>query len=264
MPAHAEEIGQLASTINSFGFTVTIIAVFLFIFLAIGTFVIMQMNKTTSNMINTNNKVINQLISQNEKFLSGNHTDTEDKKEEKDLMNKYLEINSNLRDICSRYINKLDAERLAIYVFHNGSSSTHGLPFFKMSCVSEYVSRGNISRLNDHLGIPLNLFDDTINLLYEKGIYYLSEENLNSTNQSIYKLLPKTMINSCLLYALYNSSKIIIGIVVAEYSAKTIDEETIKNRKELLETIGNQIAPIIEYSEYNKNLTIKRGDIQNG
>lgn len=264
MLKNVEAVGEVANTVNSFGVTVTIISVFIIIFLAISFYIIKETNQINKATMDSNKLLIDEILSQNKVLIDKTRTITEglDKfnDDEKGLMRKYIEINSNIRDICSKFIDSLDAERIAVYVFHNGSSSTHGLPFFKMSCISEYVSRGNISRLETHLNIPLNLFDDTISLLYTKKFYYISESDLNANNLFICKLLPKNIIKSCALYAMYDSDNVIIGIVVAEYSVGIIEKNLLSERKKLLHELSSKIGPIIEYSEYNDNFNkVKMG-----
>ena len=67
-------------------------------------------------------------------------TNTSDKKSEK-MIKRARKQNKDAIIIamgCHAQIkgDNIDADRLSVYVFHNGVYSSHGLPFFKASCIS--------------------------------------------------------------------------------------------------------------------------------
>ena len=61
--------------------------------------------------------------------------------EEKDLMTLFGNIHKRLIEDCREALEILNADRTAVYVFHNGVYSSHGLPFFKTSCICEIIKK---------------------------------------------------------------------------------------------------------------------------
>ena len=94
----------------------------------------------------------------------------------KDIVGAYIDINMAFKDISRSTLVSLDCDRIAIYVFHNGNQSSHGLPFFKMSCIHEWTHHGiNTFRGKSHIDLPLHLFNDFMENLYQTG-YYKTED----------------------------------------------------------------------------------------
>ena len=61
----------------------------------------------------------------------------------KNLMGIFMKLKDSIKENCITTMNKIGAVRIAIYLFHNGTHTTHGLSFFKMSCMCEKVVIGS-------------------------------------------------------------------------------------------------------------------------
>ena len=85
----------------------------------------------------------------------------------KNLMNIFVKLREATRENCVNTMNQIGAARIALYLFHNGTHSTHGINFIKMSCICEKVAIGSgiRERMMEHTNIPINLFDDMIDKL---------------------------------------------------------------------------------------------------
>ena len=167
-PQMVSAAGETASLLSQFGPAIIILAIFLILFLAIVMYMVMQ-NKESQRVQNENLKllleaIINKNEADQQKVLEQQKEDSFD---EKNLMDLYMKLNTKLKNECKDAMETLGSDRTAIYTFHNGSQNTHGLPFFKFSCICEYIAKGSGSRskMKLHNSIPLNLLDDVMNTL---------------------------------------------------------------------------------------------------
>ena len=116
----------------------------------------------------------------------------------------------------SKYVSMDDikAQRLGIYLFHDGTYSLNGIHFFKMSCICEKVVIGSgvRERAIEHSSIPINLFDSMIEGLMINGRYTMkrpSDDELNVSNVKIFFSSSKTSFIH--IEAIYDTDNNIIG-----------------------------------------------------
>jgi transcription initiation factor IIE alpha subunit len=158
-------VSQLSEAISKYGLLTVILAVFLLLFLLLVLFI-----------INSNQKFINILIDQNNKFINELTESVPQKNyEEENIVEIFTKLNEVFKDECKKINEKTSSSRTAIYVFHNGSVASHGLPFFKMTCVSEWISRGSgfQEQMSKHTNLNLALFGSLIEELYNTGVFLI-------------------------------------------------------------------------------------------
>ena len=177
-------IGELSGTISDFGPTIVIIAVFIVIFIAMFVTMILMNKKQLSTIAESYKTQSEALISQNKTMME--NILNEKKAENKELVNNYIESHIVFKNASKIALDKMHADRVGIYVFHNGNSSAHGFPFFKMSCVGEWLHRSYDlnCRIHDHVNMPLYAFSGIIEKLYNKGYF----ENLTDLNSEVAEL----------------------------------------------------------------------------
>ena len=136
-----------------------------------------------------NDTLTKQLLSQ----ISNNNTSGNDTKENaitgKNLINIFVKLRQATKENCVTAMNKIGAVRIAIYLFHNGTHSTHGINFVKMSCICEKVVVGSGIReqMIDHTNIPINLFDEMIDKLITYNRYIImNNEETQETNHKMF------------------------------------------------------------------------------
>ena len=76
-----------------------------------------------NGMMEIANKMVDQMLEIDKKKNS---------KSEPDLMKVFVKLKESMHDYCKDCMDNLNADRLAIYLFHNGTHSTHGVKFVKM------------------------------------------------------------------------------------------------------------------------------------
>lgn len=246
---------SFAEAIDKYGPYVVILAVVLAIFI----YIIYANNKMYSKfqdqllknsdeykdgMTDLTSKMVDQLLEANDK----KQKETENK--EHDLMSIFVKLRESMQDYCKNSMDALDVDRLAIYLFHNGTHSTHGIKFFKVSCICENVRIGSGIREHsiEHSNVPLNLFDDMIDELLKNGEYIIiNNDELKNENHRIF--ISSDKIKYAIAEAIFDKNNVILGFVLIE-SSKDYDEQAVIKQRDELNKLVYQISPVLVYGDY--------------
>lgn len=208
-----------------------------------------EYNNYKNELKNQNESLTKQLLKQlseyNEKNAAGKNTNTD-----KDLMNIFCKLSKSIKENCVNTMNQIGASRIAIYLFHNGVHSTHGINFFKLSCICEKVAIGSgiKERMMEHNNIPINLFDDMIDKLVAFNKYtIINNDEIQNTNHKIFISADK--IKYTQLVALYDVNNNMLGFVAIEMDKEYFKDEVDKET-EILNDLAKQLVPILSYSDY--------------
>lgn len=211
-----------------------------------------EQNARFSEEIETRNQsfmrdVIRTITMQQEKMLMNvmNHKHTN-----KNLANTFIKLRGALMHNCMETMQEISASRIAIYLFHNGTRSTHGLDFFKMSCICEEIKPGSGIRekLIEHSNIQINLFDNMIDKLITNGKYIImNDEEQQLSGHRMF--LSSKAVRYTQLVAIFDSGNNILGFVCAEMTHE-YNRETVIKEKQDLDALIVQIVPVLSYSEY--------------
>ena len=179
-----------------------------------------------------------------------NNSSNEDNDYHKDLVGAFIDVNMAFKDASRTALETLKCERVAIYVFHNGNTSIHGLPFFKMSCIHEWNSKGSATlRGKYHSDIPLHLFNGFVEILWRDGVYKIDnidEEELK--NDSIKEFVAFSNTKSLYLVGISDSDSKLAGFISVEFSNPdtfTTDDTRDTFVKSTIDKMAAKIAPII-------------------
>lgn len=271
---------DLAEAIHNYGIAVVIFAVFLMIIIVL----ILVMTYNNSKLINSlmstnesNNKMDQSLIGKLvdsaldkepehnisgtdetlaeikgllKDLVNGNHEEDHSNDYQKDLVGAYIDLNMAFKDISRMTLNKLRCDRVAIYVFHNGNKSMHGLPFFKMSCIHEWTSYGNKTlRGKSHVDIPLHLYNDFVENLYRYGVYKSEnvEESIPS-DQSIRDYAAFSEVKAIYFVGMRDETGALAGFVAAEFgTVDTFQHDQERNEfvRSTLDEMIAKVAPVV-------------------
>lgn len=180
----------------------------------------------------------------------GQSSDNHENDYQKDLVGAYIDLNMAFKDVSRATLNKLKCNRVAIYVFHNGNKSMHGLPFFKMSCVHEWTSYGNKTlRGKSHMDMPLHLYNDFIENIYKNGVYRSEDVNKSiNDDPSIREFIAYSEAKALYFVGMTDDEGALAGFVVAEFpEPDTFQHDHDRNEfvKGALNEMISKIAPII-------------------
>lgn len=248
-----DKVENYTQLIHTYGASAVIIAVFLIILLGILTYIIRSSQKTNNQIIKQQQELVNMLVNMAEK-QNINTTEKPKIVKEPNLVETFLNINGSIKDTLKDISDDLSADRTSVYVFHNGVFSSHGLPFFKMSCVCEIVKKnsGVIKNLKNHSGLPLQMFDTTISNLYKNGSMTIqdTEDDDNELVQNspvLCGMLKNNSIKSATGIAIYDHDNNIMGILMVEY-VNFKDPILLDEATRLLIEKAPLLSPVLEFS----------------
>lgn len=205
-------------------------------------------NNYKNELKEQNSTLTKQLIKQLAENDAGN---TKEKDlAEKNLMGIFVKLRESIKENCVSTMNQIGAARIAIYLFHNGIHSTHGINFFKMSCMCEKVAIGSgiRERMIEHTNIPINLFDEMIEkLIHDNRYIIMNNDELQDTNHKIFISADK--INYAQLVTIYDINNNMLGFVAVEID-RPFSKDEADREKEILDELVKQLIPVLSYSDY--------------
>lgn len=252
-------VENLANLIYKYGPVVVVLSIFLFLFLVVILFLLKSFLDTQSKTLESNKALMESVLKNFETVVKNEENNKA--YDEKDIVKIFVKLNKTFKLDCKKYCEKIKADRVGIYVFHNGTQSSHGLPFFKLSCISEWIERGCgiTTHLQDCSAIPLAMFDDIIERIYSYGFAIVDNyygdmpANTNSTYiQSDSFFLEKDRVETAIFCAVYDSYDNILAFVLAEYINR-VDAENIDDYITEIKEFCARIRPALEFSEYNSS-----------
>lgn len=242
-----DQVNKMAGTISQYGPAVVILSVFLILFLIL-----------LAVLINNNQKHMDRMTKQNDEIFNRIFTSLPEKDyDEEDIVEIFTKLNNIFKAECKRINERTESSRTAIYVFHNGTVASHGLPFFKMTCVSEWITRssGFGEQMSKHTNLNLALFSSLITELHTNGEYIITNcDDGNSIEPYTYTFMTPTAKTSIFI-CVYDSNNRIMAFINTEFK-EHVSEEDLDTVKEVIRNSCARIQPVLEFSSYkNKNYT---------
>lgn len=277
-------VGRLSNLMSEYGILVVILSVMIVIFFAFTIYLLINNSKMITDFIEsnkTNNSNVTDMLGefvkeatnnqpmQNEGWQEAlqelkdtlksteqaledmnNHKDDDENDYHKNIVGAYIDVNMAFKDASRVALNKIGCDRIAIYTFHNGNASIHGLPFFKMSCIHEWTKTGSPTfRGKNHTDLPLHLFNDFIEDLWKKGEYMSEDvEKSQVIDPSIKQFIAYSETKSLYIASVKNYDEIIVGFVIAEFDRiETFesDQNRYNNIKEAMDEMVVKVSPIL-------------------
>ena len=257
---YATQIETYTQLINTYGASAVIVAVFLVVLLVVLFYILRSNQKTNNQIIRQQQDLVNMLVDlakQNDEIEKKEDENSSTKPKivkEPNLVQLFLSINTSIKDTLRDISDELETDRASVYVFHNGVFSSHGLPFFKISCVCEVVRKnsGVVKNLNNHSGMPLQMFDNTISIIYKNGSMTIKdvdneEDSFVTGSPVLCGMLKNNNIRSATGIAIYDHDNNIMGILMVEYS-KVKDSAVLDDITKYLIDKAPLLSPVLEFS----------------
>lgn len=252
---YSDEVSEYTNLIHTYGASTVIIAVFIVVLLAMFAYILRTNQKTNNQLIKQQQKLVDTLLT-NKKDEEENNNSAQHSTivKEPDIVQVFLDINSSIKEILKDISDEINSSRIAVYVFHNGVYSSHGLPFFKTSCVCEVIKKncGVSKSINLHSGLPLQMFDNNISYIYKNGkmtIIDVDDEDNELVHDApvLVGMFKNNNIKSATGIAVYDHDNNILGILLTEF-VELQDKEFLNNVENILIEKAPLLSPILEYS----------------
>lgn len=256
-------ITNLSEAMDKFGILTVVIAAMV---VCIGIFVLYTLStnkKKSDNLTNLLKEQNENTLKQNavllEKITELAEQHLKETETEKNLISIFMKLNDTLKDECHNVQTKLDCARVGIYACHNGSKTNTGLPFFKTSCISEWVSPKYLCSggIGFHTDLQLGMFYTLVKEVFEHGyciIKDIDQPDESEKNVNVYKYVTALGVSSSVIVAITNYEGLHIGSVTIEFKHPLDDEDKINFAIAEGKKLAEKIVPLLDYSldEYNK------------
>ncbi len=247
---------NFTESFNAFSMTRFIILILLYgAMIATIIYCIIKYNKALERIQSDNESIKNKYKLYNKKLEKiQNRPSNNEKISSSDNMNNVFKVFNKLSEAIkndlSEALKKTNSCRLALYLFHNGTKSTQGLNFVKMSCVGEkiVIGSGIKSQIINHAGLMINLFDDAFNELISNGKYIIIN-NDSITDVQKEKFISNDRVRYSIAVCIYDNNNNTLGFILAEFNHPYTKELSDKETGYLYE-FAEKIAPLLSYSEY--------------
>lgn len=230
-------IEVIRGLIADFGLSVTISAIFIFV-----------AYKFIKNTMDQNNRLMKLLLDERK----NEHTTNRIRHNE--LIDKRLEINSKIKNAIEAFRQKVDADRVYIFEYHNGESNLNGLPFAKVSATYEILKPGVSSYKSRLQGIPSGLIlEFNQNLLTNKQISVPNISDYKDIDPVGNSVLIRPDAKSFYVVLINNINGYPIGFIGMDYICRESGKEEADKAIKELKAISLQIGSLLEVDDIEFN-----------
>lgn len=230
-------IEVIRGLIADLGLSVTISAIFIFV-----------AYKFIKNTMDQNNRLMKLLLDERK----NEHTTNRIRHNE--LIDKRLEINSKIKNAIEAFRQKVDADRVYIFEYHNGESNLNGLPFAKVSATYEILKPGVSSYKSRLQGIPSGLIlEFNQNLLTNKQISVPNITDYKDIDPVGNSVLIRPDAKSFYVALINNISGYPIGFIGMDYICRESGKEEADKAIKELKAISLQIGSLLEVDDIEFN-----------
>lgn len=268
------QIESTANILNNYGPTVTILAIFILIclalFLIFAKYFRKMMDKILDGNINMNtediirqtvNDCVSEVMEMNKNTVmeSIEASVKKEKESHKNIVSVYIDSEKVFKEASSTAMKAIKCHRIAIYLFHNGNSTPYGYPFAKMSCVHEITDKGSYltPRGHSHINVPLYVFSELIEDLSDDGECIVENVKELAANGDIQigTFIQGDNVESIFAASIKNSDNCLVSFAIAEFQEKQdfSNEEHLNTIRSALHDMNNSIYHIVVSDEFVDN-----------
>lgn len=172
MRSNFEEVQNFTKLISEYSVLVVACAILFIVFITIFILIINQNKKSMDSLTKLNQQLLAKIM--------------EDKPTEspKEKVDHHLEVNEEITERLRLLRDRVDADRVYIFMFHNGEHAINKFSFLKASCLIEWSLYTINQKMIDQKALPISILTLLCRHLVSKG--YLDIENLESFKELDY------------------------------------------------------------------------------
>lgn len=234
------------------GLVVAVVSVVLFLLVV----TVVAITKILKNTSNQTAFLIESLLQKSNCMLHTNRGSA-------DMAEVHMKAIKSLENACLVCHSALKADRVAIYVLHNGVVSLSGFPFLKKTCLSEWVSLPIIRRRAfKERDLGVSGVTATIYESYIEGDSELTHvEDLAAINPVAYAYFKQEGIKSYAAAPIRDLEGRVLGYVISEWIAKEAPELPDCEISKQLSLLADRAQTILQFSSF-EDLKEKLEEIQ--
>lgn len=202
-------------------------------------------NKNSDNNINQDiSEMIRSAVHAEFSHINNNDSKVPPKE---NLTKIFIRISTALKHTIKELVHVVNADRIAVYLFHNGTHSLNNVPFLKASCICEVDNMGlaSYNLIRTHKDIPINLLDDIVELLIRQHefVIYKNQSRIDAIMSKLF--FDEKEDATCIVTGIFEiESGELLGFIIAEYDDQ-VDEftkEDLKFKTEKLREIAKHTS----------------------
>lgn len=249
-----DDIIKMSEMMEKAGVAIGVVAVFLIIILVsvivfIGVYV--RRNRKREDQYES---LLRETMEQNSKFVDNIITKLNDTKPDQNgLFKVSVECGTLIEEHLKYLYNRTKADRVAVYVFHNGQRMLNGGHLLKCSCLNEYSLSEKYLYAFRHKDTPISQLSPICNSLLEKGCYTCPDTSTIEDPQ-LKRWVNVYGYKSIFVKAIFNTHGEVIGFVATEFIDTPIYSDRVQITKEETRRLADKVAVAIDAE------LVQRGD----
>lgn len=172
MKTDFESVENMTKLISEYSVMVVACAILFIVFITIFIVIVKQNQKSMNNLNELNQQLLKKIM--------------EDKPTEspKEKVDHHLEVSEEITERLRLLRDRVDADRVYIFMFHNGEYAINRFPFLKASCLIEWSLYTIKQKMIDQKALPISILTLLCRHLVSKG--YLDVENIEDFKELDY------------------------------------------------------------------------------
>lgn len=241
-----EQVVRLSETMEKTGVAITVIAVFLLIVLVCAIVFLTSFVRKENNREKQYGTLLKEIMEQNQTFtdhmLNRPQTQIEN---QSGLFKVSVECGAIVEEHLKYLFSKTKADRVAVYVFHNGQRMLNGNHLLKCSCLNEYALLDKHFLSIRHKDTPISQISVICNALLKNG-YYHCEDTSKIDDSSLKAWVDTYGYKSIFVSAVFSTQGDIIGFVSADYIDTRIYPDKLKVTTDELKRLADKVTVAID------------------
>ena len=238
------DVLKLSEMMERAGIAIVVIAVFLVIILIsvialIGVFI-----RKSKNEENQFSKLLTDTLEQNNKFIQS-LIDNNNVNNQSGLFKISVECGALIEEHLKHLYHVTKADRVALYVFHNGQRMLNGGHLLKMSCLNEYSLSERLLYSYRHKDTPISQISVVCNALLEKGCWTCEDTSVIE-DPSLKQWIKAFGYKSVFIKGVFNTHGEVIGFASAEYIEAPVYPDRIEIAKKETRRFADKVAVAID------------------